>query len=80
MNKFKRYFKKLNKADQAALAAFCGLSLGYIAKVRAGKPGQYRFGTVACCKIEEFSKGVITRQNLRKDWKAQWPELNVKND
>ena len=73
--KFKRYFKKLSKEDQARLAAFCGITLGYIAKVRAGKPGQYRFGTVICLKIEEFSGGLVTRKDLRKDWRIHWPEL-----
>jgi DNA-binding transcriptional regulator YdaS (Cro superfamily) len=62
--------------DEAALEAFavaCETSPGHLRNVM--------YGTRPCSPelavlIESNSKGAVTRQDLRKDWRRIWPELD----
>lgn len=71
------YLKSL--PDEAARRAFgeqCDSSIGYMRNV-IGDPSK-KFGAALCVLIERNSFGVVTRQELRDDWPAIWPELSVR--
>lgn len=72
MDKLIAYLNSLNKEARTDFAARCGTSEGYMRKARSAKQ---KFRCELCVLIERNSNGEVTRQDLRDDWAAVWPEL-----
>lgn len=66
------YLNNKPVAEQQALALACKTSVGYLRK--AISIGQ-KLSPGLCVAIERHTKGAVTRQELRDDWRMIWPEL-----
>jgi DNA-binding transcriptional regulator YdaS (Cro superfamily) len=68
----KAYLSSLDPEKRERFAANCGTTKGHLQNIA------YGFRTCAtdiAVSVERESKGVVTRQELREDWAAHWPEL-----
>lgn len=67
------YLNSLTGHEQAAFAAKCGTSIGYLRKALSA--GQLT-SPERCVLIEQITKGAVSRRHLRPDdWHRIWPEL-----
>lgn len=82
---FVTYFRKLSAEQKRELADACSTSVEYLAKqtslIAKGRDNSL-FKPAICSAIEIYSKGEITRKDLRpNDWQDIWielrPEFNV---
>jgi len=75
MNKLKHYINSLSESERDEFAKDCGTSIGYIRKILSSDERLF-FGPALCRKLEDITKGMVTRQELRpRDWHEIWPEL-----
>nr|WP_258397378.1 helix-turn-helix domain-containing protein [Paraburkholderia unamae] len=51
----------------------CGTTYAFLRNVMYG---QRIAGEKLCVRIERESGGAVTRQDLRRDWREIWPELD----
>lgn len=72
MDKFKTFFADLPPAEREHFAARCGTTAGFLRNVIYG---QRLPGEKLCVRIERESGYVVTRCDLRRDWREIWPEL-----
>lgn len=72
MKKLIDHLTGLPPSERDALAARAGTTVGYIRK--AYYSGQ-ELSPKTCVAIEQETAGAVTRQDLRADWQAIWPEL-----
>ena len=71
-SKLRSYFFSLDKPDRMSFAANVHTSVGHLNNCAYG----YTTPNAALCVlIEQASGGEVTRQELRDDWQAIWPEL-----
>ncbi len=80
-NKFVAYFRGLNPKEKKDLALNCKTTVEYLSKQAAlmnkGRANSL-FKPATCAAIEVFSKGKITRKDLRpNDWHEIWLELAI---
>jgi hypothetical protein len=74
-SKLKSYFLGLDKFDRIAFAIDAKTSVGHLNNCAYG----YILPNVALCvRIEQVSKGAVTRKDMRADYAALWPELTTK--
>ena len=74
--------------ETKAIVEACAIAGGVVALAKAigvtsseismWKSGRRSVPVKKCCLIEEFTRGKVTRQQLRRDYAEIWPELNVK--
>jgi DNA-binding transcriptional regulator YdaS (Cro superfamily) len=67
----KTYLSPMSAEQRKDFATRCGASRGHIQNVAYGK----KCDAVLAAAIERESGGAVTRQELRADWQAIWPEL-----
>ena len=68
----KPYLKSLSDEQREALAAECQTSVGHL---RNCSYGLRPVSPELCVAIERASRCQVTRQEMREDWAAIWPEL-----
>jgi DNA-binding transcriptional regulator YdaS (Cro superfamily) len=68
------YTENLPHGGMAELARRCGITPVYLSQLAAKQDGRVPSATLASVIERETGKSV-TRQELRPDWKAIWPEL-----
>lgn len=69
---FKTFFSELSTDGRKAFAEKVGTSVGHLTNYA------YGYTTLApavCVSVERESGGKVTRQEMRDDWQAIWPEL-----
>lgn len=68
----KTYLATLDAEERERFASKCGTTRGHLQNIAYGcRP----CATEIAVRIEQLSKKKVTRQELRKDWQAHWPEL-----
>lgn len=73
MEKLHKYLNEQKGESRIAFLNACGTSENYIRKMISIRA---RFGAEMCTRIEQASKGAVTRKDLRpNDWAKIWPEL-----
>lgn len=72
--KLRTYLDTLPRGGVADFAKEIGVSPVYLSQIAAELDGREPSPTL-CVVIERNSKAAVTRQDLRKDWQAIWPEL-----
>ncbi len=67
------YFKISESLTQGQMARTVGVTPSLVSQwVRRG----VQIPPATCVKIELATKGLVTRQELRPDWRSLWPELD----
>ena len=70
----KTFLGSLTDEERERFAQDCLTSVGHLRNVMYG----YRqCATDLAVRIERYSRGQVTRQDLRDDWADHWPELAV---
>ncbi len=72
----REYLNSLTRTAQVDFANRAGTTIGYLRKALSA--GQ-SIGAEICVRIERESSGFVTRQDLRDDWQAIWPELEAQD-
>jgi DNA-binding transcriptional regulator YdaS (Cro superfamily) len=68
----KTYLTPMTPDEREVLAGKCGTTRGHLQNVMYG---QRACAPELAVSIEQQTEGKVTRQELRSDWKAIWPEL-----
>lgn len=72
MEELRTYLNSLTPEKQKEYADACETTVGYLRKaISMGTP----IHPIKCVSLEIHSGKKVTRQSLREDWKAIWPEL-----
>lgn len=72
----KNYLATLGAEEREKFASKCGTTRGHLQNIAYGcRP----CATDIAVSIERLSKKKVTRQELRDDWQAHWPELAKKH-
>ena len=69
---FKPYFFELALEARKTFAEKVGTSVGHLTNFAYGYTP---LAPAVCVSVERESKGQVTRQEMRDDWRAIWPEL-----
>lgn len=69
---FKTFFFRLNRQERKDFSEKVGTSSGHLTNFSYGYT---TLAPILCSAIERESRGEVTRQELRDDWQAIWPEL-----
>jgi len=69
---FKNYFFGLPPQDRKDFAEKVGTSVGHLTNHAYGYTP---LAPAVCVLVEKESGAAVTRQELREDWAAIWPEL-----
>lgn len=68
------FLDDLPRGGVAEFAKELGISPVYLSQLASNQDGRQPSPEL-CVSIERKSKGVVTRRDLRADWKDIWPEL-----
>lgn len=68
----KTYLSPMSAETRDEFAQRCGTTKGHLQNVMYGSK---TLDVKACVLVELESDGQVTRQELRSDWRALWPEL-----
>lgn len=70
------YLDSLPRGGLTAFASKVGISPVYLSQIAAGQDAR-EASPALCVVIERESAHAVTRQELRRDWAAIWPELEA---
>ena len=65
-------YLKDRSGNAMRLAQAIGVNQSYLSQMMTGKRA---ISPIRCVKIEQFTGGLILREELRDDWREVWPEL-----
>ena len=64
---------KAERGNGKSLAEKLGISMSQLSQIAADSTST---SPARCVAIEQSTGGLVTRQELRPDWQAIWPELS----
>ena len=76
--RLKKLIRELSNDERLELAAQCGTSINYIRKVLSSDA--IDFGPELCEALEKNTGALVLREELRDDWRKQWPDLAARRD
>jgi DNA-binding transcriptional regulator YdaS (Cro superfamily) len=69
----KAFLSPMSPEQREAFADLCGSSAGHLRNICYGKS----CAPALAVAIEKLSDGLVTRKELRDDWRDIWPELDT---
>lgn len=73
------YLNSLPQGGIKKLASELGIGPVYLTQLADGFHGKEP-GGILCVRIEQATKGAVTRRHLRADWRFMWPELALQEE